>query len=87
MRGSYALSARGSVSALRWMFPEFKGQFEAISPASSRHVFKPAEEPITVERELRQVCADWLIWPNWEQTSFRSGFRSSRSGSLETANP
>ncbi len=64
-RESYALVAVGSVSALRWLFPQHEGHMESVSPRSCRHVFNPAPKPITVERDLRKVCAAWQS--KWEE--------------------
>src|SRR5688572_10692362 len=58
-RDRYLLTASGSVFALQWLFPKHASPFEAISPTTSRHVFVLSPKPITVERELRQVCAKW----------------------------
>ena len=57
MRDHYVLCASGSMEALRWMFPSLTTA-EAHS-ACYRHAFKPAPTPITIERELRRICARW----------------------------
>ena len=58
-RDRYALLATGPMAALRWMFPRHQGTMEAISARSHRHEFPPSASPITVERDLRRVCAAW----------------------------
>ncbi|MBN8523905.1 MAG: site-specific integrase [Planctomycetes bacterium] len=65
MRDRYHLVATGPISALRWMFPKHDGSMEAVSPHACRHVFSPAPAPITVERELRRVCAVWQA--RWDE--------------------
>lgn len=63
MRDRYMLVASGSTAALRLLFPRHQGPFESISPTTVRHVFVPANIPITVERELRNCCAKWqMAW-------------------------
>lgn len=64
-RDRYALVATGPLSALRWMFPKHEGDMESVSPHACRHVFNPAPNAITVERELRKVCAVWQL--KWEE--------------------
>ena len=64
-RDRYALVATGPISALRWMFPKHEGNMETVSPHACRHVFTAAPVPITVERELRKVCAAWQA--KWEE--------------------
>lgn len=56
-RDRYYLMAFGSAEAVRWMFPKHGG-FEVIG-GKLRHTFDPAGHPITVERNLRQICARW----------------------------
>lgn len=58
-RDRYYLMAYGPVPALQWMFPKHDGSFEAVGPGSFRHTFQPAPDSITVERDLRKVCASW----------------------------
>ncbi|HAT09756.1 MAG TPA: hypothetical protein DCS97_04025 [Planctomycetes bacterium] len=53
----YYLCASGSLEALKWMFSKLE-QAERHT-ACFRHSFKPAPTPITVERDLRRVCAKW----------------------------
>jgi integrase len=60
MRKQYLLVACGSQQALRWMFPKHSDHFENITPTVWRHVFTPVQDQkITVERELRSICALW----------------------------
>ena len=56
-RDRYYLMAYGSPEAMRWMFPTAK-EFET-RPNGVRHTFEPATRPITVERDLRKLCAAW----------------------------
>jgi integrase len=56
-RDHYLLQASGSLEALKWMFP--KVERVEHHTACFRHAFKPAPTPITIERELRRVCAKW----------------------------
>ena len=79
-RDRYALTATGPLAALRWMFPRHEGTMELISTASSRHVFNPAPYAITVERELRKVCATWQA--TWEER-----LQDHREGITATAPP
>lgn len=58
MRDRYYLAASGSLEALRWMFPKMGTNPEAIG-RQFRHLFPPAPKAITVERELRMICAAW----------------------------
>ena len=57
MRDHYVLKAYGVPQALRWMFPK-ADKFEHMG-AKVRHTFEPSTRPLTIERELRQRCADW----------------------------
>lgn len=59
MRDRYYLVATGPGPALRWLFPTRTGELEAVSPTTSRLAFPPAPMAITIERELRRVCARW----------------------------
>lgn len=57
-RDRYLLVATGSHSAVSWMFP--RGEFQPEMHGSQfRVVFAPSPKLITVEREVRQVCAKW----------------------------
>ena len=56
-RDRYYLMAYGPDLAIRWLFPKVS-DFE-IRGAGVRHTFDPALRPITVERDLRRVCAAW----------------------------
>lgn len=53
----YWLVVYGPVNAVRWLFPKADG-FEFIGDMA-RHTFVPAPMPVTVERSLRQICAQW----------------------------
>lgn len=66
MRDRYSLVATGPIIALRWMFPRHAGNMEVISSQSCRHVFSPSPTPVTVERDLRKICAAWQI--KWEES-------------------
>jgi len=57
MRDHYWLVAYGPVPALHWMFPKTE-RFENVG-SNARHTFEPAPTPITVERDLRKICAQW----------------------------
>lgn len=63
MRDHYMLRASGPLSALRWMFRSTL-RFEDRG-SSARHAFEPSPEHITVERELRAVCAQWQ--QHWQE--------------------
>lgn len=56
-RDRYYLMAYGPEQAVRWLFPKAT-RFESLGN-KSRHTFDPAPNPITIERELRRVCAKW----------------------------
>ena len=57
----YYLAVYGSVAAVRWLFPD-AGKVEIVG-RQARHFFNPAEQPITVERELRRACNAWQgVW-------------------------
>jgi integrase len=58
MRDRYFLVAAGTMEAIRWAFPKLTSQPEQHG-AVYRHAFPPAADAVTVERELRQVCARW----------------------------
>jgi integrase len=62
-RDHYMLQASGSLEALKWMFPKM-GQPE-WNYSAYRHAFKPAPQHVTIERELRRVCAKWQ--EHWDQ--------------------
>jgi integrase len=62
-RDRYYLMAYGPSQAMRWLFPKVES-FE-IRPNGVRHTFDPAPTPITVERELRKVCAVWQA--KWDE--------------------
>jgi len=64
MRDRYYLVASGSEAGIRWMFPSKVDRFEAIG-RNFRHIFPPAPKPVTVERELRRICAAWQ--QAWDQ--------------------
>jgi integrase len=60
MRDHYVLCAYGPNAAVRWMFPKANmASFEIIGD-KVRHAFKPGPQPITIERDLRRICAKWL---------------------------
>ncbi len=59
MRDHYILIASGPLAALLWMFPNHQSGMEQIAPSTYRHAFVAAPTPITVERNLRQVCSAW----------------------------
>jgi integrase len=56
-RDRYYLMAYGPEPAVRWMFP--KVMRLELRDGGARHTFEPAPSPITVERELRQICGRW----------------------------
>ncbi|TVR12912.1 MAG: site-specific integrase [Planctomycetota bacterium] len=58
MRDRYQLVASGPEAALRWMFPKKQDDLSAHG-RQFRIVFSPAPMAITVERQLRQICARW----------------------------
>jgi integrase len=75
MRDRYYLVASGPETALRWMFPA-SADFERLSPATVRLAFPPAPSPVTIERELRRICAQWQdAWENKLQ-DHREGLES-----------
>lgn len=55
--------AYGPIEALRWLFPRAAG-FEAVG-GKARHTFDPAPSPVTVERDLRQICRRWQ--DHWDE--------------------
>lgn len=70
MRDHYVLVASGSLAALAWMFP--RGEFCPEKHGSQfRTVFVPSPKPITVEREVRQVCAKWQA--HWDDRIHEQG--------------
>ncbi|GDY13346.1 hypothetical protein LBMAG53_22240 [Planctomycetota bacterium] len=72
-REHYFLVAYGPINALRWMFPKDE-RFEVIGE-KARHTFEPAPKAITVERELRQICAKW-------QACWDDRFQDHQSGAV-----
>lgn len=54
----YLLMASGSREALRWMFPNMQREPE-MNGNCYRHAFMPENSKVTIERELRRVCAKW----------------------------
>ena len=54
----YMLMASGSREALQWMFPNMEGEPE-IHGNCFRHAFVPSPNKVTVERDLRRICAKW----------------------------
>jgi len=62
-RNRFYLTATGTQQTLHWLFPKHNGHFENIHASTWRHVFTPSNVDITVERELRRVCAHWQ--ENW----------------------
>ena len=58
VRDRYYLVANGSEQSIKWLFPT-KACVPERHRELFRHTFKPANEPIKVERVLRQVCAKW----------------------------
>jgi integrase len=65
MRDRYLIVAAGPLSALSWMLPKSAGSMEKISSQTYRHAFVPAPTAITVERDLRRVCAAWQA--KWDE--------------------
>ena len=62
-RDRYYLMAYGPSAAIRWMFTRTE-KFELIG-TKFRHTFEPATKPVTVERDLRKICAVWQsTWEN-----------------------
>jgi integrase len=78
MRDRYYLVATGSEIALHWMFPTHTSSFELISNESQRYAFAPAPKPITIERELRVICARW-------QDAWTVRFEDEQSGATTPA--
>jgi integrase len=65
-RDRYYLMAYGSTQAMRWLFPKVE-TFECRANGF-RHTFDPAPTPITVDRDVRKVCALWQEkWNEWLQ--------------------
>lgn len=62
-RDRYYLMAYGPEAAVTWMFPNLTSAERLGSKV--RHTFEPAPRPITIERELRRVCAAWQA--KWDE--------------------
>jgi integrase len=63
MRDHYVLCASGKMEALKWLFPKLeKAEW---NNTTYRHAFKPAPNPVTIERDLRKICAQWQ--DHWDQ--------------------
>lgn len=64
LRDHYVLCASGTLDSIKWMFPKMTSKPE-VHGARHRHVFVPAPQAVTVERELRRICAAWQAhWDN-----------------------
>lgn len=79
----YYLCASGSLEALKWLFPKME-QAERHT-ACFRHSFKPAPTPVTIERELRRVCAKWQ--ERWDERLADHNDRTGIGGAAPIAAP
>jgi integrase len=64
MRDRYYLVASGPILALRWLIPKRQDEPESHG-LQHRIAFPPAPTPITIERDLRRICAKWQ--EHWDQ--------------------
>ncbi len=72
MRDHYMLMASGASAALRWMFPNMQHDPE-LNGSCFRHAFEPSPRKVTIERDLRRICAKW-------QESWNSQFEDHVNG-------
>lgn len=88
MRDHYVLVAYGPESAVRWLFPKKDAHVFESANDKVRHVFVPAPTPITVERDVRRICAKWQ--ERWEerladhQTGFTTQSEAPRTPAITT---
>jgi integrase len=80
-RDCYYLMAYGTTQAMKWLFPNDE-VFEARTHGV-RHTFAPSAQPITVERELRKMCAKWQAGWNDRLHEEMEGGSAVSSGSAE----
>lgn len=79
-RDRYMLQASGQLEALQWMFP--KMERPAWNNTTYRHAFNPANDPVTIERELRKVCARWQ--DHWDERLANEDTASEASAKPQT---
>ena len=75
-RDQYLLQASGSLEALKWMFPKLTTP--AWNNTTYRHAFVPAPKAVTIERDLRRICAKWQ--EHWDQRLYDTQERAAGVG-------
>ncbi len=69
MRDRYYLVASGSMLALRWLMPRRQDEPESHG-LQHRIAFPPSPTPVTIERDLRRICAKWQ--EHWDQRLYNA---------------